>query len=159
MSKTLYFIAPKAAPAPNVNNDFKPFFAAEIVRAKMITLGEFFETYLKQEPDSTTAHYRGYLTVTDEGYTEWLDAESFHECLDSAEQMDFAGAFFAMKKGYKVTRRDWGPENGYLIFEGEVLKAVDSAGTKTYASIESPSFSANDWMIIEQQPKMGVRYS
>ena len=149
MSKTLYFIAPKAVPVPNGNNDFKPFFAAEIVRAKLITLGEFFEIYLKQEPDSTTAHYRGYLTVNDNGHPEWLDAESFHECFDSTERMDFAGAFAAMKAGYKVSRRLWGPENGYLIFEGGVLKAVDSAGTKTYASIESPSFSANDWMIIE----------
>ena len=48
MSKTLYFIAPKAAPAPNVNNDFKPFFAAEIVRAKMITLGEFLKHILNK---------------------------------------------------------------------------------------------------------------
>ena len=36
--------------------------------------------------------------------------------------MDFAGAFAAMKAGYKVSRRLWGPENGYLILEdGELV--------------------------------------
>ena len=149
MSKTFYFIAPKQALVSAKSSDFKPFYVADIVRAKLITLGEFFETYLKQEAVSATAHYRGYLSVTDEGYPEWRDAESFHRQFDSTERMDFVGAFIAVKKGYKVTRRDWGSNSGYLIFEGGVLKAVDSAGTKTYASIESPSFSANDWMIIE----------
>ena len=105
MSKTLYFIAPKAAPVPNGNNDFKPFFAAEIVRAKMITLGEFFETYLKQEPDSATAHYRGYLTVNDNGHPEWLDAESFHECFDSTERMDFAGTNRCKKRKRRSPRK------------------------------------------------------
>ena len=46
MSKTFYFIAPKQALVSAKSSDFKPFYAADIVRAKLITLGEFFETYL-----------------------------------------------------------------------------------------------------------------
>ena len=54
MSKTFYFIAPKQALVSAKSSDFKPFYVADIVRAKLITLGEFFETYLKQEPVKDT---------------------------------------------------------------------------------------------------------
>ena len=64
--------------------------------------------------------------------------------------MDFAGAFFALKKGYKVTRRDWGPENGHLILEDGVMVSVGPTGTKTEQVIlMGYSMSEIDWMIIE----------
>ena len=63
--------------------------------------------------------------------------------------MGFAGAFFAMKKGYKVTRRDWGPENGHLILEDGEMVSVRPTGTKTQSVIlMGYSLTAIDWMIV-----------
>ena len=48
MSKTLYFIATKQALVSAKSSDFKPFYVADIVRAKLITLGEFLKHILNK---------------------------------------------------------------------------------------------------------------
>lgn len=155
------------------------YIGTKIIFAKPMRHDQFLAKYRTEESKSKEIRLQeveGYVVKYSDDYFSWSPKSMFESAYKKCEAMTFGLALEALKKGFKVSRKNWAGKNMFIVFqkgypqgiacnkqtaEAWGLKEGDLFLVKPYLQIRlsdgshsmwTPSVDdclANDWLILE----------
>jgi len=109
------------------------YISNKIYLAKSMTQDEYrklrgFERSAKEDEP-------GYVILYPDGYISWSPAPQFEATSTRTDDMNFGMALVALKKGFKVARKDWNGKNMYIWLQGGSVIHRDSCRNVTLEDI------------------------
>ena len=143
------------------------YIGVKIVKAKIMTLGDYNIHKGWKIPDDEDPAKLGYLVEYSDDYQSWCPLAQFKAANRRCDAMTFGHAIEAMKQGKKVARAGWNGKGMWvrILFPGKVCYAdtkvgifetLSCIGMKTADGKMCPGWLASqtdmlaeDWQVIE----------